>query len=116
MSLLPVSGALQSLENAPAVHSYPFEFHPRIAYAARCRTLRQMNRETHVVIFNWLFDGAASRPALPPRFQRDLVNALNRGDVETANRAMRQHVRDGLDSIVEILGARAKDVPFERAK
>jgi DNA-binding GntR family transcriptional regulator len=99
-----------------AVHNYHFEFHLRIADVAGCRTLREMIEKNHVLIFNWLFDVAASRPALPARFHCDLVETLNRGNVEAADRAMRKHVRHGLDNIVSILGSRAKDVPFERVK
>jgi DNA-binding GntR family transcriptional regulator len=99
-----------------AVHNYHFEFHLRIADIARCDALREMIEKNHVLIFNWLFDVAASRPALPARFHYDLVDALNRRNVEAADRAMRKHVRHGLDNIVNALGDRAKDVPFERVK
>ncbi len=99
-----------------AVHSYHFEFHMRIADAARCQTLREMIEKNHVLIFNWLFDVAASRPALPSHFHCELVSALNRGNVEAADRAMRKHVRHGLDNVVSVLGSRAKDVRFERVK
>ena len=99
-----------------AVHNYHFDFHLRIADIARCQTLREMIEKNHVLIFNWLFDVAASRPALPARFHQDLVEALNRGNIEAADRAMRQHVRHGLESIVSALGERAKDVRFERVK
>lgn len=98
------------------VHSDHLDFHLRIADAARCRTLREMIEKNHVLIFNWLFDVAASRPPLPPNFHRELAQALNSGDVDTADRAMRNHVRHGLENIVSILGARASDVPFERVK
>ncbi len=99
-----------------SVHNYHFEFHLRIAAIARCATLHEMIEKNHVLIFNWLFDVAASRPALPPRFHRDLVETLNRGDVEAADRAMRQHVRHGLENIVNALGDRARNVRFERVK
>jgi DNA-binding GntR family transcriptional regulator len=99
-----------------AVHSYHFEFHLRIADIARCRTLREMIEKNHVLIFNWLFDMAASRPPLPDRFHFDLVDALNRGNVDAADRAMRRHVRHGLQDIVKALGDRGKDLPFERVK
>ena len=99
-----------------AVHDYHLQFHLRIAEAAGCRTLRAMIEKNHVLIFNWLFDVQARRPDLPPQFHRELVAALNRGDAETADRAMRAHVRYGLDAIVKTLSPRAKDVPFERVK
>src|SRR5581483_40925 len=53
-----------------AVHSYHLEFHLRIAEYARCNALRTMIGKNHVLIFNWLFDVAASRPALPQSFHR----------------------------------------------
>jgi DNA-binding GntR family transcriptional regulator len=99
-----------------AVHSYHLELHLRIAEYAECRALREMIEKNHVLIFNWLFDVAASRPSLPTHFHRDLIGALNKGKVDAADRAMRTHVRYGLETIVETLGPRAKDVKFERVK
>jgi DNA-binding GntR family transcriptional regulator len=87
-----------------AVHSYHLEFHLRIAEGANCRALRQMIEKNHVLIFNWLFDVAAHRPALPGRFHRDLVEAMNKGNVEAADHAMREHIRYGLDNIVRGIG------------
>jgi DNA-binding GntR family transcriptional regulator len=72
--------------------------------------------KNHVLIFNWLFDVAASRPALPPRFHCGLIEALNRGKPEVADKTMRAHVRHGLEEIVEMLGPRSKNLRFERVK
>jgi DNA-binding GntR family transcriptional regulator len=99
-----------------AVHSYHLEFHLQIAEFARNPVLRAMIERNHVLIFNWLFDVASSRPPLPLRFHRDLVAALNSGKAETADRAMRKHVRFGLDAIVEKLGPMANAAKFERIK
>jgi DNA-binding GntR family transcriptional regulator len=110
------SGADHEREFLYAVHSYHLEFHLRIADFARSRVLRTMIEKNHVLIFNWLFDVAASRPPLPPRFHSDLIVALNSGKVETADRAMRKHVRFGLESVVGKLGQRAASVKFERVK
>jgi len=99
-----------------AVHSYHLEFHLRIAEFARCHVLREMIEKNHVLIFNWLFDVAASRPPLPPRFHHDLTDSLNRGKVEIADKAMRAHVRHGIESVVGALGNRAVDRPFQRVK
>lgn len=99
-----------------AVHSYHLGFHLQIAEYARNPVLHAMIEKNHVLIFNWLFDVASSRPPLPPRFHRDLVAALNAGKPETADRAMRKHVRFGLETIVETLGPRAGGVSFRRVK
>lgn len=106
----------QDREFLYAVHSYHLEFHLRIAEFARCHVLREMIEKNHVLIFNWLFDIAASRPPLPPRFHRNLVDALNRGKVEPADKAMRAHVRHGVETVVQALGSRAGSVPFQRVK
>jgi DNA-binding GntR family transcriptional regulator len=99
-----------------AVHSYHLEFHLRIAEATGCHALREMIERNHVLIFNWLFDVAASRPALPLRFHRELIEVLNRGKVEPADRAMRAHVRYGRETIVDTIGPRAANLKFERVK
>jgi DNA-binding GntR family transcriptional regulator len=99
-----------------AVHSYHSELHLRIAEYAGCHALRDMIEKNHVLIFNWLFDIAASRPPLPRRFHRDLVEALNRGKVEAADRAMREHVRYGKETVVQKIGPRAEGLKFERVK
>lgn len=98
-----------------AVHNYHLQFHLRIAECTGCRALQQTIEKNHVLIFNWLFDVAASQAPLPPRFHRDLIDALNDGDVEKADRAMRAHIRHGLETIVTRLGPRATS-RFERVK
>lgn len=87
-----------------AVHSYHFQFHLRIAECTGCRALRQAIEKNQVLIFNWLYDTAARRPPLPPRFHHELIEALNQGDAEQAESAMRQHVRYGLDKVVRSIG------------
>jgi len=98
------------------VHSYHRELHLHIAEFARCGALRDMIDKNHVLIFNWLFDVAASRPPLPKRFHRDLVEALNRGKIDTADKAMREHVRHGRETVVDKIGPRAQGLRFERVK
>jgi DNA-binding GntR family transcriptional regulator len=110
------AGAQHDHEFLYAVQSYHLEFHLKIAECTGCRALRKMIEKNHVLIFNWLFDIAASRPPLPPRFHRDLAEALNRGKPEIADKAMRAHVRHGLEEIVGILGPRSKNLRFARAK
>ena len=110
------SGTDHDREFLYAVHSYHLQFHLRIAQATGCKALSEMIEKNHVLIFNWLFDVAASRPPLPQRFHRDLIESLNQGKVDVADRAMRAHVRYGIDAIVQILGPRAKIKRFERVK
>src|SRR5262249_4384725 len=99
-----------------AVHSHHLEFHLRIAEFAGNRVLREMIEKNHVLVFNWLFDVASSRPPLPSQFHRDLVQLLNSGRVGIADRAMRKHIRYGMESVIRILSPRADSVRFERVK
>ena len=92
------------------------QFHLRIAEATGCRALGETIEKNHVLIFNWLFDVTAKRPPLPPRFHRELAESLNHGIVEEADRAMRAHIRYGLETIVDKLGPRARNKGFERVK
>jgi DNA-binding GntR family transcriptional regulator len=98
------SGEVNDPEALYRIHSYHAELHLRIADCAGCRLLGQALERNHVLIFNWLYDVAAERPPLPPRFHRDLIEAISQGDPEAADRAMRFHVRYGLDSILQGIG------------
>src|SRR6266849_4589568 len=48
-----------------AVHTYHLQLHLRIAECTGCKALHQTIEKNHVLVFNWLFDVAASRPPLP---------------------------------------------------
>jgi DNA-binding GntR family transcriptional regulator len=99
-----------------AVQSYHLDFHLRIAECSGCTALMSMIEKNNVLIFNWLFDVAASRPPLPPRFHRDLIQALNRGDVQEADAAMRSHIRQGRETIVDRLSSPGHGKRFRRVK
>jgi GntR family transcriptional regulator, rspAB operon transcriptional repressor len=88
-----------------AVHQFHLQFHLRIAEGTGCQALCKAIERNHVLTFNWLYDVAARRPALPPRFHRDLMERINHGKPEEADRAMRQHVRHGLENVVMTLGS-----------
>jgi DNA-binding GntR family transcriptional regulator len=98
-----------------AVHSYHSQLHLRIAEGANCATLQRAIERNQVLIFNWLFDVAARRPALPPTFHRDLAVAIGTGSAEEADRAMRHHIRYGLDNVVRLL-ADGKPNEIKRVK
>jgi DNA-binding GntR family transcriptional regulator len=76
------------------------EFHLRIAGVSGCEALRTMLETNQVLTFNWLYDVAAARPLLPAGFHSQLADALCTNDEEAADRAMRAHVRYGLEQII----------------
>jgi len=75
-------------------------FHLRIAEVSGCLALRRILEANQVLTFNWLYYVAASRPSLPPRFHSELAEALCTRDEEVADRAMRAHIRYGLDNVI----------------
>ncbi len=83
------------------VHQHHMNLHMRIAEYARCPELKEAIEKNHVLIYNWFFDITAGRRAMPERFHRDLVQAVIGDDIPAAGRVMREHVRYGLDGILQ---------------
>ena len=77
-------------------------FHLLICRSERLRGLcAPCSKRNQVLTFkSWLYYVAARRPPLPPRFHVDLAEALCAGNEEAADRAMRAHVRYGLEHII----------------
>lgn len=83
-----------------SVQTFHFQLHMRIAEFARSEVLRAAIEKNQVLVFNWLYDTTAERRELPPRFHRNLMEAICSGDVLKADQAMRDHIRYGLDTVV----------------
>jgi DNA-binding GntR family transcriptional regulator len=77
-----------------------FQFHMKVAESTRCRPLIKMIEQTHVLVFNWVWDIAAKRPVLPLRSHRDLADTLVGRDPEKSDAAMRLHIRQGVERTV----------------
>jgi DNA-binding GntR family transcriptional regulator len=86
-----------------SVHTYHMQFHMRIAAMTRCPGLCRAIEKEQVLIFNWLYDTAAHRHTQPEQFHSTLAEALSSGDRDAADKAMRAHVRYGLDQVLERL-------------
>ena len=82
--------------------------HMRIAEFARCQELREAIERTHILIYNWFFDASTPGRSLPPGFHSKLIEKVAGDDPDAADRAMREHVRFGLGSVLEQL-ARANN-------
>ncbi|MBI4910115.1 MAG: GntR family transcriptional regulator [Acidobacteria bacterium] len=97
-----------------AVHSFHSQLHLRIAEGAQCGTLHKAIERNQVLIFNWLYDVAAHRPSLPPSFHYDLATSIANGTPEEADRAMRTHIRYGLENVLQSFardkGAKSKQI------
>jgi len=86
-----------------SVHSYHMTFHLRIAEIGGNMLLRDAIEREQVLIFNWLFDTAAHQRSLPPQFHSELAAALTGQSIEAADRAMRAHIRYGLEHVLDAL-------------
>jgi GntR family transcriptional regulator, rspAB operon transcriptional repressor len=85
------------------VHNQHFQFHMRIAEYGTSKALRDEIETKQVLMFNWFYMVAAPDRVLPPHFHADLSAALNTRNPEKADRAMRRHVRHGLEELVASL-------------
>jgi DNA-binding FadR family transcriptional regulator len=79
------------------------QFHLRIAELAQCPGLTIAIEKAQVLVFNWLYDTAANNNKTPLRFHTNLAEALCSGDPLVADAAMRTHIRNGLDWVLERL-------------
>ncbi|HYG22233.1 MAG TPA: GntR family transcriptional regulator [Verrucomicrobiae bacterium] len=94
-----------------SVNTYHMKLHLRIAECARCPALRDAIEKEQVLIFNWLFDTAVERRTLGSDFHARLADALSSGTTEQADSAMRQHIRFGMNQVLERLGRFARPSP-----
>ena len=84
-----------------SANSHHMKLHLRIAECARCTSLRDAIEKEQVLIFNWLFDTAAKRRSLGLDYHARLTDALASGTPEKAASAMRQHIRRGLNEVLD---------------
>jgi DNA-binding GntR family transcriptional regulator len=77
---------------------YHLSFHMRIAECTGCAALCESLKQNQVLIFNWLYDVAADH-RMPPQWHKQLADALVTGTPDTAEAAMRSHVRHGIEEI-----------------
>jgi len=82
------------------IHNQHFQLHMRIAEYAGCGGLREEIEKKQVLLFNWLYTVATPGRQLPANFHRDLILAVTSGDPEAADKAMRGHIRHGLDEVL----------------
>ncbi len=80
------------------MHTYHLAFHTRIAECSGCAALCEALAKNQILIFNWLYDTAAHHRLLPGSHLQ-LMEAVCGTDIESAEAAMRQHVRYGLEEI-----------------
>ncbi len=92
-----------------SAHTYHTRFHLLLAGAAGGTLLSQAIEREHALVFNWLFDTTAPRRRLPQNFHGALAAALVSGDVHRADAAMRDHIRYGMEHVLESIPAQAPD-------
>jgi DNA-binding GntR family transcriptional regulator len=86
-----------------SVHMYHMRFHLRIAELGGNSLLSGAIQREQVLVFNWLFDTVAQQRSLPPHFHSQLAAALTGFSVEVADKAMREHIRYGMERVVNAM-------------
>jgi DNA-binding GntR family transcriptional regulator len=79
------------------------QFHLRVAEIGGNTLLRHAIEREQVLVFNWLFDTAAEQRTLPAMFHTELAGVLTGHSTEEADRAMRSHIRYGMEHVIEAL-------------
>jgi DNA-binding GntR family transcriptional regulator len=102
LDTLYASGADADEDLLYSVHTHHMRFHMRLAEVSGALLSRAIERE-QVLVFNWLFDTTAQRRTLPRDFHGKLAAALVSGDVHRADAAMRDHIRYGLEQVLEAI-------------
>jgi DNA-binding GntR family transcriptional regulator len=87
-------------ESLFSVNTYHMKLHLHIAECARCPALRDAIEKEQVLIFNWLYDTAVNRRSLASNYHARLTNVLARCTPAQADVAMRQHIRRGLQEVL----------------
>jgi len=85
--------------------AYPLRLHHRIVECYGFPVLVAAIEKNHILVLNWLYNSAAHFCELPAYWHSDLADALVGGEVETADRAMRDHVRFGMEDVLARLEA-----------
>lgn len=78
-------------------------FHRRIAECTGCPALVEAVEKTNVLVRTWQFAALSKFRGEPANYHQQLMRALNAGDPEAADRAMREHVRIGMDEVLRRL-------------
>ena len=86
-----------------SVRTYHMRFHLQVAEFSQCAKLVQAIEREQVLIYNWFFDMATHRTALPAKFHSNLAKAICSGNLHTADAEMREHVRLGRDDVKKSL-------------
>ncbi len=83
-----------------SVNTCHMKLHLHIAECARCPALRDAIEKEQVLIFNWLYDTAVARRTLASDYHTRLTDAFAAGTPAQADKAMRQHIRHGLNEVL----------------
>lgn len=89
----------QQAELVFEAHQLHAQFHMRLAEYSRCPALYEAIDRNQTIVLNWLFNSASQFYKLPPHWHRTLMNELNHQSPSSADKAMRKHVRYGVDQV-----------------
>lgn len=83
--------------------SFHERFHRRIAECTGCGALTLAIEKTNTLIRTWHYAALSDYRKLPVDYHVRLMDILTHGNPEEADRAMREHVRYGMDDVLQRL-------------
>jgi DNA-binding GntR family transcriptional regulator len=95
-----------------AAQAYHLKFHIRIAECSGSAGLRHLIEQNQILLMTWLFHDKVVQN--PPNWHRSLMQALAGYDPLVAQEAMRNHVRHGVEKLLEDLSSDDVFLQFRR--
>jgi len=99
---LSASGSIPA-DRLLRLRKHHMRFHMDIAEATGYPALSQAIERNHVLLFVTFYDALLGDPTEPPHWHEQLIAALSERDPDKAEAAMRNHVRLGLELLLERL-------------
>ncbi len=104
--LLHLATMIDRMHADPAADYFDYftahaRLHRRIAECTGCPALVDAVEKTNVLVRTWQFAALSKYKGEPADYHQQLIRTLNEGDSEKADRAMRLHVRHGMDEVLQ---------------
>jgi DNA-binding GntR family transcriptional regulator len=108
VEMMKLAGDVDTLQADPQVNFFDFfsvheRFHRRLAECSGCPALVQAIEKTNTLIRTWQYAAISDYREMPTRYHEKLIETMSTGSAEEADRAMRAHVRNGMEEVLHRL-------------
>jgi len=100
-----MAGSVDAAQADPSTDFFDFfsqheRFHRRLAECAGVPALAEALIKNNILVRTWLYASVSDYREMPPHYHAGLIEVLCTGTPEEADRAMREHVRHGMDEVL----------------